>query len=55
MIKRIALKSGCEFDILTKARRLYTYAKRPGVAKGIKKQYNKRFRKTLKSMMKEQL
>ena len=43
--KRIPLKTGDEYDALTKARKWYKYLDRAGVVKKIKKQYNKRFRK----------
>jgi hypothetical protein len=43
--QKIPLKGGAEYDTLTHARKFYVYLKRAGVAKGIKRQYNKRFRK----------
>ena len=43
--ERIPLKGGAEWDALTNARKWYCYLTRPGVAKSIKKGYNKRFRK----------
>jgi hypothetical protein len=43
--ERIALKGGAEYDALTKGRKWYVYLTRSGVAKSIKKKYNKRFRK----------
>lgn len=43
--KRIPLKGGAEYDALTKARKWYVYLTKSGVAKSIKKGYNKRFRK----------
>jgi hypothetical protein len=42
--ERIPLKGGAEYDALTKARKFYCYLTKPGVAKSIKKGYNKRFR-----------
>tara|TARA_B100001105_G_C22352726_1_gene426463 strand:+ start:599 stop:787 length:189 start_codon:yes stop_codon:yes gene_type:complete len=42
---KIPLKGGDEFDALTSARKYYVYLTRSGVAKRIKRQYNKRFRK----------
>jgi len=42
-MKRIPLKGGYEYDILTSARKWYKF--KPKVAKQIKRQYNKRFRK----------
>jgi hypothetical protein len=42
--KRIPLKGGDEFDAFT-MRKWYIYLTRSGVAKSIKKKYNKRFRK----------
>ena len=44
-MKRIPLKSGDEYDALTPARKFYCYLARSGVAKKIKRGYNKRFRK----------
>ena len=44
-MKRIPLKGGDEYDALTSARKYYCYLDRPGVAKKIKRKYNKRFRK----------
>lgn len=43
--ERIPLKGGAEWDALTHARKYYCYLSKPGVAKSIKKGYNKRFRK----------
>ena len=42
--KRIPLKGGAEWDALTNAKKLYCYLKKSGVAKSIKRGYNKRFR-----------
>ena len=42
---RIPLKSGDEYDALTSARKIYCYLANSGVAKKIKRKYNKRFRK----------
>lgn len=42
--ERIPLKGGSEWDALTSARKYYCYLTRAGVAKSIKKKYNKRFR-----------
>lgn len=42
---RIPLKGGDEYDALTSARKFYCYLTNSGVAKSIKKKYNKRFRK----------
>ena len=39
------MKGGDEFDALTSARQFYVYLTRSGVAKAIKKKYNKRFRR----------
>ena len=39
------MKGGDEFDALTSARKFYVYLTRSGIAKAIKKKYNKRFRK----------
>lgn len=46
--ERIPMKGGDEYDALTSARKFYVYLTRSGVAKTIKKKYNKRFRKTQK-------
>ena len=46
--KRIPLKGGAEFDALTSARKYYIYLTNSGVAKSIKRGYNKRFRHHLK-------
>lgn len=45
---KIPLKGGHEFDALTTARKYYVYLTRSGVAKKIKKKYNKRFRRVQK-------
>jgi|TARA_R110001592_G_scaffold66844_1_gene205260 hypothetical protein len=45
---RIPLKGGDEYDALTNARKYYVYLTRSGVAKKIKQQYNKRFRRQRK-------
>lgn len=42
---KIKMKGGAEWDALTSARKWYCYLTKPGVAKSIKKGYNKRFRK----------
>ena len=42
------MKGGDEFDALTTARKYYVYLTRSGVAKKIKKKYNKRFRRVQK-------
>lgn len=49
------MKGGDEFDALTKARKYYVYLTRSGVAKKIKQQYNKRFRKKQKQDIKKDL
>jgi hypothetical protein len=41
--KRIQMKSGDEYDALTKARKFHIW--KAGQIKKIKRQYNKRFRK----------
>ena len=43
--QRIPLKGGAEYDALTKARGFYVYLTNSGVAKSIKRGYNKRFRR----------
>ena len=50
--KRIPLKGGAEFDALTSARKYYVYLTNSGVAKSIKRGYNKRFRKSGKDVTK---
>ena len=50
--KRIPMK-GEEWDALTKARKYYCYLTRSGVAKKIKRGYNKRFRKEGKDETKD--
>ena len=52
MKKRIPLKGGDEFDVLTKARKMYKYLDRSKVVKKIKRKYNKRFRKNGKNEIK---
>ncbi len=42
---KIKMKGGAEFDALTSARKYYCYLTNSGVAKKIKRGYNKRFRK----------
>jgi hypothetical protein len=49
--KRIPLKGGDEFDAFT-MRKWYIYLTRSGVAKSIKKKYNKRFRRNGKDKIK---
>ena len=44
-MKRIKMRGGDEYDALTSARKFYCYLARSGVAKKIKRGYNKRFRK----------
>ena len=51
--KRIPLKSGAEYDALTKARKWYIYLQRSKAVKKIKRQYNKRFRKEGKKELNE--
>ena len=51
--KRIPMKGGAEWDALTKARKYYCYLANSGVAKKIKRQYNKRFRKEGKNETKD--
>ena len=50
-MKKIKLKSGDEFDILTKARKFYKL--KSGEAKKVKRKYNKRFRQASKPLTKE--
>jgi hypothetical protein len=50
---KIPMKGGDEFDALTTARKFYMYLARSGVAKKIKKKYNKRFRKVQKEELRK--
>ena len=52
MVKKIPLKSGDEYDILTSARKFYHL--KAGEAKKVKRKYNKRFRKVSKSLTTEE-
>jgi hypothetical protein len=45
---RIKLKGGAEYDALTDTKRWYCYLSRAGVAKKIKRGYNKRLRKHIR-------
>lgn len=38
-------KGGDEWDILTRARRVYKYTQRPGVCRATKKKFNRRVRR----------
>ena len=51
MVKRIAMKSGDEYDGLTKARKFLRW--KAGQLKKIKRSYNKRFRKYRKENIDE--
>jgi hypothetical protein len=42
---KIKLKGGSEYDTFSYGRQIYCYLSRSGVAKSIKRGYNKRFRK----------
>lgn len=53
--KRIPLKGGAEFDALTSARKYYVYLTNSGVAKSIKRGYNKRFRKSGKDDLNKEM
>ena len=48
LMSKIPLKSGDEYDALTKARKYYNWSK--GQLKKIKRGYNKRFRKVGKKI-----
>lgn len=54
-MKRVPLKGGGEYDALTRWRRVMAYVQQAGVKKAIRKQYNKRFRKTVKADTQKQL
>ena len=47
------MKGSYEYDALTKARKFYVYLTRSGVAKAIKKKYNKRFRRVQKDELRK--
>jgi len=47
------MKGGAEYDALTSARKYYCYLTKSGVAKSIKRGYNKRFRRHNKDAIKE--
>jgi hypothetical protein len=49
-MKILPLKTGFEYDVLTKARHNYCYTSKAGTCKKAKKQYNRRVRKHLKAM-----
>ena len=51
--KRIPLKGGAEYDALTSARKYYIYLTNSGVAKSIKRGYNKRFRRVQKEELRK--
>jgi hypothetical protein len=51
--ERIPMKGGDEYDALTSARKFYVYLTRSGVAKAIKKKYNKRFRRHQKEELRK--
>ena len=46
------LQDGDEYDALTKARRMYKYLDRAGVAKKIKRKFNKRQRRKIREELK---
>jgi hypothetical protein len=52
--ERIPMKGGDEYDALTSARKFYVYLTRSGVAKAIKKKYNKRFRRHQKEQLRKE-
>ena len=52
---RIPLNGGAEFDALTSARKYYVYLTNSGVAKSIKRGYNKRFRKNGKDDLNKEM
>lgn len=47
------MKGGDEYDALTSTRKFYVYLTRSGVAKAIKKKYNKRFRRHQKEQLRK--
>ncbi len=51
--ERIPMKGGDEYDALTSTRKFYVYLTRSGVAKAIKKKYNKRFRRHQKEQLRK--
>jgi len=55
-MERISARGGDEYDTFSKSARKYLcYLARSGVTKGIKRQYNKRFRKHNKEIIKENI
>jgi|TARA_B110000914_G_scaffold120425_1_gene105168 hypothetical protein len=52
---KIPLNGGAEYDALTDARKFYVYLTKSGVAKSIKRGYNKRFRKEGKEELQNEL
>lgn len=42
-------KGGDEWDILTRARRVYKFTKRPGVCRATKQKFNRRIRREAKA------
>ena len=54
-MNKIAMKSGDEYDVLTRARKMYLYTKRAGVCKSVKRRYNRRFRQVEKTETKKEL
>ena len=53
--ERIPMKGGAEYDAFTDARKYYCYLTKSGVAKSIKRGYNKRFRRHNKDVIKENI
>jgi len=49
------IRSGDEYDALTKARRYYKYLQRSGIAARVKKAFNKRVRRITKQNVREEL
>lgn len=52
---REQMEGGAEFDALTRARRIYKYLRRPGVAHGIKKRFSRRVRREQQAEVAAQL
>jgi hypothetical protein len=51
----IRMKTGAEYDALTRARKYYCYLDRAGAAASIKRGYRRRYRRILKSRLNREL
>jgi hypothetical protein len=48
-------KGGDEWDVLTRARRVYKYTQRPGVCRAVKQKFNRRVRRDAKAAVVREL